>query len=334
MERWFCVVRSMLGSNTTKLNKNYKNGSKLKAFSAELVKNKVLFLMLLPGTIFLLINNYAPMLGLVIAFQEVDYRKGVFRGDWVGLDNFKFFLDTAYAFIITRNTLLYNLVFIFLGLVVAVFLAIALNELKNKTLAKFYQSTMFLPYFMSWIVVSYIAFAFLGNEYGFINSTILKFFNVDPIAWYVEPKYWPVIIVFLNIWKGVGYSSIVYLAAIANFDIEYYEAASIDGANRWQQITKITLPLLQPIIIIMVLLAVGKIFNSDFGLFYTVPRDSGILYPVTNTIDTYIYRAMSNGVGDISMAAAAGAYQSIVGFVCVMASNMVVKKVDPERALF
>lgn len=313
---------------------SYKSNSKIKGFSAELIKNKVLFFMLIPGTIFLLINNYAPMFGLVIAFQEVDYRKGVFRGDWVGFDNFKFFLDTAYAFIITRNTLLYNLAFIFLGLIVAVFFAIALNELKSKSLGKFYQSTMFLPYFMSWIVVSYIAFAFLGNEYGFINSTILKFFGIDPITWYAEPKYWPFIIVFLHIWKTAGYSSIVYLAAIANFDTEYYEAASIDGASRWHQITKITIPLLQPIIIIMTLLAIGRIFNSDFGLFYTVTRDSGVLYPITNTIDTYIYRAMSNGVGDISMAAAAGAYQSIVGFVCVMLSNLVVKKIDPDRALF
>lgn len=307
--------------------------NRISSFFKEIIRNRILFMMLIPGGVLLIINNYLPMFGIIIAFQEVNYGKGVFRGDWVGLKNFEFFLNTSYAYTITRNTLLYNLAFILLGLVVAVFIAIALNEIKNQKLGKLYQSTFFLPYFMSWIVIGYMVFAFLGNDNGMVN-TLLRSLGMEPVAWYSETACWPYILILVNLWKYSGYSSVIYLAAIANFDTGYYEAAAIDGAGKWQQTTKITLPLLQPLMIILTLLAVGRIFNSDIGLFYTVPMDSGVLYPVTNVIDTYVYRAMTKGIGDISMAAAAGVYQSVVGFVCVVASNLIVKKIDSEKSLF
>jgi putative aldouronate transport system permease protein len=192
---------------------------------------------------------------------------------------------------------------------------------------------MLLPYFLSAIIVAYLLYSLLNPEYGLINKSILPLLKIDPISWYMEPKYWPYILIFVSTWKGVGFSSIVYIAAIVGIDHEYYEAATIDGATKWQQIKHITLPLLLPIITIMTLLAVGRIFYSDFGLFYQIPLNSGPLLPVTNTIDTYVYRGLMQ-LGDISMASAAGLYQSVVGFVLVLLSNFAVRKLNKENALF
>ncbi|OJU09032.1 MAG: sugar ABC transporter permease, partial [Clostridiales bacterium 43-6] len=258
----------------------------------ELRKNIQLFIMLVPGLIFVVIFNYIPLAGITLAFKNIDYKKSFFEMDWVGFKNFEFFLRTPDALVITRNTILYNLVFISLGLVVAVSAAIALNEIKNKFLSRFYQSVMFLPYFLSWVVVSFLVFVFLNPDYGFINKSILAQLGSPSVSWYNEPKYWPYILVFINIWKNAGYSSVIYFAAITGIDREMYEAADLDGANRWQQITHITLPCLLPMMIIMTILAVGKIFNSDFGLFYHTTLNSGTLYQVTNVLDTYVYRAL------------------------------------------
>ncbi|WP_052008926.1 ABC transporter permease [Listeria riparia] len=293
--------------------------------------------MVLPGVIWFLIFAYLPMFGTVIAFK--DYRvdgngfiSSLMNSDWVGWDNFKFLFRTDDAFIITRNTVLYNLVFIIVGLLLGVALAIVFNSLVNKRMAKVYQTGMLFPYFLSWVVVSYFLYSFLSEDSGLLNSLIVSF-GGDPIAWYSDPQYWPFILIFMNIWKGMGYGSIVYLAAIAGIDRNYYEAAMIDGAGKWQQIRHVTIPALTPLIIILTILNVGKIFNSDFGLFYQLPRNSGPLFPVTDVIDTYVYRGLTS-LGDISMSAAAGLYQSVVGFILVMLTNYIVKKIDPEYALF
>ena len=309
-------------------------------FLKEVRKNKVLFIMMLPALVVLLINNYIPMAGVLIAFKNFTYQGGnifanFFQSKWVGLKNFEFFTSTPDAWEITRNTVGYNLVFIILGLLVAVTFAIALNEVKNKFMSRFYQATMILPYFMSWIVVSYLVFALISEEQGFINKSLLPAlgWTENLPAWYADTKYWPPILILVNMWKYTGYNCVVYIAAISGIDTEYYEAATVDGASKFQQIKKITIPLLTPLMIIMTLLAVGRIFNSDFGLFFSVPRNVGMLWPVTNTIDTYVYNALTN-LNDIGMSSAVGFYQAIVGFATVMVSNFVVRKIDPEKALF
>ncbi|KWX81471.1 sugar ABC transporter permease [Paenibacillus riograndensis] len=292
-----------------------------------------LYFMMVPGMAYLLINNYLPMFGISIAFKNIDYSKGIWNSDWVGFQNFKFLFQSADAFLITRNTILYNLAFIIIGLIVGVGFAILLNEIKSKAATKTYQSIILLPYLISMVLVSYLVFSMLSIETGFVNKTILPALGIEPISWYNEPKYWPYILVFVNVWKTAGYSCIVYLAAIIGIDPEYYEAARLDGATKWQQIRTITIPLIIPIIIMMLILNIGRIFYSDFGLFYQVPMNSGPLYNATSTIDTYVYRGLMQ-LGDIGMASAAGFYQSIVGFILVILSNYVVRNLSRDNALF
>ncbi|WP_051253366.1 ABC transporter permease [Paenibacillus alginolyticus] len=294
---------------------------------------RALFLMVLPGMIYLIINNYLPMFGIVIAFKNINYRKGIFGSDWAGLKNFEYLFKTADAWVITRNTILYNGLFIIINLALAVAVAILLNEVKNRFMSRFYQSIILLPYLISMVIVGYLALAMLNGENGFLNHHILPLFGIEPISWYSEPKYWPYILTLVNIWKNVGYLCIIFLAAIVGIDNEYYEAATLDGANKWQQIRTITLPLLSPAIIIMALLSIGRIFYSDFGLFYQVPLNSGPLQPTTDVIDTYVYRGLMT-LGDIGMSSAAGFYQSVVGFVLVLVSNFIIRRKSPEQALF
>ncbi|WP_436237870.1 ABC transporter permease [Paenibacillus sp. LjRoot153] len=292
-----------------------------------------ILVMMMPGMIYLLINNYLPMFGLVIAFKNIDYSKGILGSDWNGLTNFKFLFQTSDAYIITRNTLLYNGVFIILGMIFSVGLAILLNEVKNRFMSRLYQSIVLLPFLISMVIVSYLVFAFLGDTQGYINKTLLPMLGLDTISFYQDPKYWPYILTLVNIWKTVGYSCIIYLATIIGIDPEYYEAATLDGANKWQQIRTITLPLLTPIIIIMTLMAVGRIFYSDFGLFYQVPMNSGMLYDTTNVIDTYVFRGLLQS-NDIAMSSAAGFYQSVVGLILVVLANYAVRKFSKDNALF
>lgn len=293
--------------------------------------------MLIPGLIVLFINNYIPMFGVVIAFKKYrlfnNFFDSIIKSDWVGFQNFEFFFKTPYAFNVTRNTILYNLVFIALDLIIPVALAIALNELRQKKLGKTYQSLMFLPYFLSWIVVSYLAYSFFSMDKGFINRQFLEGLGLDSVNWYNEKLAWPFILTFFHMWKYTGYNVVVYIASLAGIDSEYYEAASLDGASRWQQIKHITVPMLQPIMIIMTLLAVGRIFNADFGLFYNVTKNSGAIAPVTEVLDTYVYKALrsSNNMG---MTAAAGLYQAVIGCITVFAANYVVRKIDDDKALF
>jgi putative aldouronate transport system permease protein len=289
--------------------------------------------MMMPGLLYLLINNYIPMAGLVIAFKNVNFSQGLFNSDWYGFKNFEFLFSTSDAFIITRNTILYNLCFIIINTVMAVGVAILLNEVTKKFWSRFYQSAILLPYLISMVIVSYLVFSMLSVESGFLNKTILPMLGKDAVEWYSEASYWPYILVIVNSWKGYGFFCIIYLASIIGIDKEYYEAATIDGASKWKQIWKITIPLIQPQIVMMTLLAIGRIFYSDFGLFYQVPMNSGALYSTTNVIDTYVYRGLLQ-LGDIGMSSAAGLYQSMVGFVLVILANLTVRKINKENALF
>ena len=291
-----------------------------------------LYIMTVPGMLYLFINNYMPLPGLVLAFKNYNARKGIWGSDWAGLNNFKYLFATQDAFIITRNTILYNLTFIVVNTMMAIAVAIILSELRTRG-KKFYQSAILLPFLISSVIIGYLVFAFLSTENGFINNSILAPLGLERISWYIEKKYWPFILVLVNTWKNIGYNCIIYLSTIVGFDKGYYEAASIDGASKWKQITKITIPLLRPTIIMLVLMSIGRIFYSDFGLFYQVPQNSGALYSVTNTIDTYVYRGLLE-LGDITMSAAAGVYQSLVGFILVLGANLLVRKMDPENALF
>jgi putative aldouronate transport system permease protein len=302
-------------------------------FLFRIFRYRALFLMLLPAAAILIFNNYIPMFGVIVAFKNYNFDGGILGSPWVGLENFKYLFQTEDAWNATRNTVLYNAVFIFLNTAVAIFLAIALNELRNRKMAKFFQSSLLFPYFLSFVVVSYLVYAFIGGGFGFLNKAILEPLGFDSISWYSEPKYWVYILPLVNLWKNVGYTMVVYLAAIVAIDHEYYEAAVIDGASKLQQIKKITIPLMLPVIIVMVILQVGRIFNADFGLFFQVPLNSGPLYPTTNVIDTFVYRSFLL-TGNVGMSAAAGFYQSIVGLIIVFATNMAVRRISKENAMF
>lgn len=296
-------------------------------------RNLTYMLFMLPGLVYLVINNYVPMMGVFIAFKNIDYVKGIFKSDWIGLENFRFLFRTKDALIMTRNTLLYNLVFIVAGTIFAVFVAILLCELGEKISARLFQSALILPYLLSWVIIAYIVFAFLSSDTGYINKAVLEPAGKGFVNWYGEPFYWIFILVFVFLWKSTGYQSIVYMANIAGIDSSIKEAARIDGANKLQEIRYVVLPLLRPTVVIMTLMAIGRIFYSDFGLFFQVPMGSGALYPATQTVDTYVYRGLMK-LNDIGMASAAGLYQSVVGFILVLLSNLAVKKADPDNALF
>ncbi len=292
-----------------------------------------LYLMLLPGCVYLFINNYIPMAGIVIAFKKMDFRKGIWGSPWNGLENFRFLFQTQDAFIITRNTILYNLAFIIVNMVIGILLAILICEVQSKLAKKVYQSIILVPFLMSMVILSYIVYALFSSENGMVNNSILPLFGAEPKSWYNEPQYWPAILIITNCWKGVGYGCLIYISTIIGIDKTYYEAAKLDGASRWQQIKYITIPGLKTTVITLTLLSVGRIFYSDFGLFYQVPMNSGTILNTTNVIDTYVYRALLQ-LGNVGMASAAGVYQSLVGFVIVLMSNLLVKKIDPDSALF
>ncbi|OJG71279.1 ABC transporter permease [Enterococcus phoeniculicola] len=293
--------------------------------------------MTLPGILWLILFFYIPVLGNMVAFKNFKISEGSFfqsliESEWVGLKNFEFLFTSSDAYIITRNTILYNVTFIVINLVVAVTLAVIMSQLRSRRQIKVIQTSMLLPYFLSWVIINFFVGAFLNPDIGLFNKMI-EAGGREMINWYSEPKYWPFIIIFLGVWKGIGYNSIVYFASIMGIDPTYYEAAEVDGASKWQQIRHVTLPQLIPLISILTILAVGGIFRADFGLFYQIPRNSGALFDVTNVLDTYIYRGLANS-GDIGMASAAGLYQSVVGCTLVLVSNMLVRKFDENSALF
>lgn len=291
------------------------------------------YVMILPGLLYLLINNYLPMFGVIIAFKKMDYSKGIFGSAWCGLDNFKFLFKTRDAWTITRNTICYNVVFFIVGTIFAMVLAIAMNEVYSKRASKTYQTLILLPYLMSWVVISYLVFAFLSGENGFLNKSLFPVLGLKPVNWYQDKAYWPFILVLVNTWKNVGYSMIIYFSSIVGISQDYYEAARIDGANKWRQIKYITLPLLKPTVITLFILNVGQVFRSDFGLFYQVTRNSGPLYEFTRTIDVYVYQALMKNA-DYGMSGAASVYQSICGFILIVAANKIVKRYQENSALF
>ncbi len=297
-----------------------------------------LTLLALPTTIWYLLFCYLPMFGILIAFKRYrplpgqNFLVALMNSEWVGLNNFEFLFKTRDSWIMVRNTVGYNLIFIALGMVVAVTLAIMINKLYSKRLQKVFQTAMFMPHFLSWVVVSYFVFSFLSYDRGIVNSIIASM-GGERIQWYMEGKYWPYLLVFFNLWKGTGYSMVVYLASIAGIDGTYYEAAIIDGASQWQQVRYVTLPLLRPVMTILVILNLGRIFNSDFGLFYQATRDSGEIIDYRQTIDTYVYSALMR-LNNIGFASAASAFQSLVGCATILLANLVVRKLDADSALF
>lgn len=301
-------------------------------FLMDVRRNAAFLLMTLPGLVILFLFSYLPMFGIIIAFKNFKANKGIWGSEWVGFKNFEFMFTSDAAWRITRNTLVLNLIFIITGVIAAIGLALLLNEVRQRYLARFYQSAVFFPYFISWVIVGLFGYAFLNTDNGLLN-TMLKQWGMDPVRWYGKAEYWPVILTITNLWKNSGYWSIIYLAAMLGISQEYYEAAEIDGASRWQQIVSITVPLLTPVIIINILLSVGRIFYADFGLFYYVTRDTSVLYRTTDVIDTYVFRALRT-MGDFGMAGAAGLYQSVVGFLMVLLANWVVKRVDREKSVF
>lgn len=306
----------------------------MKSFQSKGKTKKYFFyyILMLPGLLYFLINCYIPMFGVFIAFKNVNYTTGIFKSEWVGLQNFKYLFGTKDAYITTRNTAAYNLVFILLEMVLGVLIAIFLNEMRQKKLARFYQSSLLLPNLVSMVIVSYLVFGFLSSENGFMNKTILPLLGMDEIFWYSTPGPWPVILTLVKCWSTLGSSTIIFLSSIVGIDKSLYESAEIDGAGKWRQIFYVTLPCLKSTIIILSLMDIGSIFYSNFGLFYLVPMNSGMLYNVTATLDTYVYNGLMK-LNNISMSSAAGLYQSFVGFVLVITANAIVKRIDPENAL-
>jgi len=302
-------------------------------FFRALWKYKALTLMVIPTTIVLLLNNYLPMFGVFIAFKNINYIDGIFGSPWVGFKNFEFLFSSGSLWRITRNTVGYSLLFMVVNLIMAVGIAVAINEIRNRWLAKSYQTFFIMPFFLSAVIVSYLVYAFLNPEKGFLNQTIVQWLGMDTVFWYSEKEYWPYILTIVNAWRGIGIGAVIYIAAIAGIDPDYYEAAVIDGASKWRQIYHITLPTIRPIIIIITILNMGSIFNSDFGLFYQVPLNSGALYPVTDTVDTYVFRVLRE-LNDIGMSSAAALVQSVLGFLLVILTNAGVRKLDKDQALF
>jgi len=302
-------------------------------------KTLVLLTMAAPTAIWLLLLRYLPMGGIVLAFKDYkinprnpSFWNNLVTSKWTGLNNFKFLFMTDDAKIMFRNTLAYNIVFIILGIIIPVAFAIMLNEVSKKFVAKTYQTLMFFPYFLSWVVVSYFLNAFIDGQYGMITA-MQRSAGGDVTNFYTTMGPWPYILVFANLWKNVGYSTMLYLSAITGIDSSEYEAAAIDGATKWQQIIYVTIPHLRTMICILFIMNVGKIFNADFGLFYSVPMNSGALFPVTQVIDTYVYRALMV-TGNISMSSAAGLLQNVLGFICIVTANSIVKKIDADSSMF
>ncbi len=298
-----------------------------------------LTLLAVPTTVWFLLFCYLPMFGIILAFKDYSIVEGkgfltsLLSSDWVGINNFKYFFNLRDFPQILRNTILYNLVFIVLDIVLPVGLAIMINNIYSKRASKTYQTLMFMPHFMSWVVVSYFVYAFLVTDKGLLNN-IIRAFGGSNIAWYSTPKYWPFILVFMHIWKGIGYSMVVYLASITGVDTSLYEAAVLDGASKWQQARYITLPSLQPIIIMMFILSVGHIFSTDFGLFYQVTRGAQQpLTPVVATLDVKTYLMLTSNNVSLGKTAAASMFQAVVGCITILTANGIVRKVDKSSAL-
>lgn len=326
---WFTDgVHTIWEEKVMKTKKVTKNS--IGKFWKQVKRNRMLLLMLLPAVVMTIIFAYIPMGGVILAFKKYNYQDGILGSPWCGFENFRYMILSNKLWPLTRNTILYNLAFIFVGLVSEVGLAIILNEISHQKFKKISQTMMFLPHFISWVVVATIMLNIFGTN-GVLNN-ILQSLGMESINIYTRAKEWPFIMVLMKVWKNTGYGSVVYLAAIVGISQEIYEAAKIDGANIWQRIFRITIPCLKPTIIIMVLLAVGGIFRGDFGMFYQLVKGQ-ILLDVSDILDTYVYRSMMS-TSNMGMSAAAGLYQSVLCFITINIVNFTVKKIEPDYALY
>lgn len=309
--------------------------AKISNQKTSMVKDNIEFaLMALPGFILFILFNYLPMYGVIIAFKDFKPLKGIMGSEWVGLENFRFFFTSQDAFRVTRNTLLYNGTFIILGMILPVIFALMLYFLRSNIGRKVYNTVAILPNFLSAVIVAFIVYALFNSQYGVVNAMMEKL-GMQPIEWYTELRAWPFILVIVKQWMTIGMSSVLYYASLVSIDDSLFEAAKIDGANTFTISRKICVPHLKQIIIIQAILAVGGIFGGDFGLFYQVPRDQGVLYPVTDIIPTYIFRGLQSGSSrDMSISAAVGLFQAVVGMLLVIITNAIVSKVSPEDSLF
>lgn len=301
-------------------------------FFRELKTNAPLYVMVLPGVVFFVLFNYLPMAGIQVAFRHFNFREGLFGSPWVGLENFRFFLTNPRVGRVVWNTFFLNLSFIVVHTILQISGALMLNELRSKWFRKVTQSLTFLPYFVSWIIVSVFVYNLLNYDYGALNR-LIEGLGLESVAFYNSPQLWPLILILVDSWKWIGFGSIIYLAALSGINPEYYEAAIIDGARKMQQIRFVTLPLLLPTVLILSLLALGRVLNADFGMFYGIIGDNSVLFPTTDVVDTFVFRSL-RVLGDIGMASAVGFLQSIVGFLMVLASNLMVRRLHPEGALF
>lgn len=301
-------------------------------FLYEMKKNKVLYIMLIPAILFFFLNCYMPMFGIYLAFTKFDFNGGIFGSPFVGMENFKYLFKSGSLLTITRNTILYNIVFIALGNFLQILVAIILAEIPGKVFKKTTQSLMFLPYFVSYVILGAFVYNILNYEKGFMNVT-LQSLGMNPIDAFNMPGFWPYAMILFYIWKWLGYGTVIYLAAIMGISDDYYEASTIDGASILQQIWNITLPLLKPTFIILLLLSLGNILRGQFDMFYNIVGSNGVLYPTTDIIDTFVYRAIKINF-DPGLGAAAGLYQSVFGFVLIIVVNKIVKRVDSDYALF
>lgn len=291
-----------------------------------------LTIMCIPVLVLVALFNYFPMFGLIIAFKNYTFDKGIFGSKWVGFNNFKFFFFSQDVWNVTRNTILLNIGLIIVSTVVSVILALMLYEISNRIVIKTYQTAMFFPYFLSWVVVAYIAYAFFNESYGIFNK-LFESLGMSTVSWYSEPGIWPIILILAGAWKSIGYNTVIYYSCLMSVDSEFFEAAAIDGAGKLKTIMNISLPFLNPVIIMLTLLSLGRIFYSDFGLFWFLPMQSGILIPTTDVIDTYIFRSL-RVVGDIGMSSAVNFYQSLMGMATILIFNFIIRKIDNDSALF
>ena len=303
----------------------------LKGFIKKLRKYRSYLLMLLPAVIYTLVFSYYPMTGVILAFKKYTYAGGIWGSAWNGIENFKFFFKSGQAGIVTRNTVLYNILFIVVGTIVQIAVAIFLTEIRNKHFRKFSQSFMFLPYFISWVIVGVMAFNIFSSDYGFLNNIITSF-GGKKISFYSKPQVWPGILLFFNVWKGIGYGSILYLAAIMGIDTSIYESASIDGANVFQRIFHVTIPMIMPTVVILFLMSIGGIFRGNFDMFYNLVGSNGLLYEYTDVIDTLAFRALISS-NDFGMSSAIGLFQSVLCFITVIIANKLVGLYDRDYTL-
>ncbi|MEK0316501.1 ABC transporter permease [Cohnella sp. 56] len=298
----------------------------------QIARNPFLYGMAVPGLLFFLIFSYFPIYGILIAFKNYDFQKGITGSEWAGFKNFNYFFTSDDFWTILRNTLLLNIMFIVFTTVAAVIISLMFNEIRNKYFKRISQSLIFLPYFMSWIVIGMLVQSFLGGEQPPVNAW-LESLGLAPVNWMYESALWPWLLTVIRVWQGAGYLSIIFLAAITGISEDLYEAARIDGASKLQIMMRITLPLLVPTIMIMTLLAVGRIFNGDFAMIYAIIGDNSLLYPTTDVIDTFVFRSMRQ-LHDFGMSSAVGLFQSVMGLVFVIAANWITRRISKESALF